>query len=156
MNKEERFITGLRSLFDKLVWLNKIKMEDALKGYTPSEIHCIEYIGRNADANVTRLAESFFMTNGAISKIAKKLIKKGTIISYRKPDNKKEIYFCLTPQGNELFKVHETLHDEFYERDKAVFGQVTGEEFDGMLNLIEKYNKHLDAEIKKQSVNNKE
>ena len=35
------------------------------------------------------------MTRGAISKITKKLIKKGIIESYQKPDNKKEIYFRL-------------------------------------------------------------
>ena len=34
------------------------------------------------------------MTSGAISKIAKKLIKKGIIESCQKPDNKKEIYFA--------------------------------------------------------------
>ncbi len=150
MNKEDQVIAGFRDLFNKLVWLNKDKMEDKLKGYKPSEVHCIEYIEKNEDPNVTKLAESLYMTSGAISKITKKLITKGIIESYQKPDNKKEIYFRLTEQGKIIFNIHEELHKEFQERDKAVFEQVTEEQFDSMLGFIEKYSRHLDAEIKKQ------
>jgi len=152
MNKKEQVILGFRDLFNKMVWLNKIKMEDCLKGYKPSEVHCIEYIGRNADSNVTKLAESFYMTRSAISKITKKLIEKGFIESYQKPDNKKEIYFRLTEQGKIIDTIHEELHNEFQERDKAVFDQVTGEQYDSMLSFIEKYSRHLDVEIKKQGI----
>ncbi|MDA8229645.1 MAG: MarR family transcriptional regulator [Desulfitobacterium hafniense] len=152
MNKEELVIAGFRDLFNKLVWLNKSKMEDSLMGYKSSEVHCIEYIGRNVDSNGTKLVESFYMTSGAISKITKKLIKKGIIESYQKPDNKKEIYFRLTPQGKAIYKIHEELHKEFQERDKAVFEQVTEEQFDSMLSFVEKYSRHLDAEIKKLGI----
>ncbi|MDR3586193.1 MAG: MarR family transcriptional regulator [Desulfosporosinus sp.] len=152
MNKEEQVILGFRDLLNKIVSLNKPKMKDSLKDHKSSEVHCIEYIGRNVDSNVTKLAESFYVTRGAISKLTKKLIKKGIIESYQKPDNKKEIYFRLTPQGKVINKVHEELHKEFQERDKAVFEQVTEEQFDIMLNFVEKYSRHLDAEIKKQGV----
>ena len=150
MNKEDQILTGVRDLYNKMVWLNKDKMEESLKGYTSSEVHCIEYIEKNVDSNVTKLAESFFMTRGAISKLTKKLIEKGLIESYQKSDNKKEIYFRLTEQGKVIYKIHEDLHKEFQERDKAVFAQITEEQFDSMLSFVEKYSSHLDAEIKKQ------
>jgi len=152
MNKDEQVIMGLRELFNKMAWLNKFKMEDSLKGYKSSEVHYIECIGRNVDSNVTKLAESLYMTRGAISKMTKKLIEKGIIESYQKLDNKKEIYFRLTEQGKVINKVHEELHKEFQERDKAVFEQVTEEQFDSMLSFVEKYSNHLDAEIKKLGV----
>lgn len=152
MSKEEQLITGFRDLYNKMVFLNKFKMEDSLKGYKSSEVHCIESIGRNADSNVTKLAESFYMTRGAISKITKKLMQKGIIESYQKPDNKKEIYFKLTEQGQSIYKIHEELHKEFKERDKAVFEPVTEEQFDIMLRFMERYRRHLDAEIKKQGL----
>ena len=104
MNREEQVITGFRGLLNKIVRLNKFQMEDSLKGYKPSEVHCIEYIGKNTDPNVTKLAEAFYITNGAISKMAKKLIKKDLIESYQKPDNKKEIYFRLTEHGKKSMK----------------------------------------------------
>ncbi|HEX9062913.1 MAG TPA: MarR family transcriptional regulator [Clostridia bacterium] len=152
MNKEEQVIMGFRDLYNKMVFLNKFKMEDSLKDYKASEVHCIEYIGRNVDSNVTKLAESFYMTRGAMSKITKKLIKKGIIESYQKPDNKKEIYFRLTKQGREIYKIHEDLHKEFQERDKAIFEQVTEEQYDIMLSFVESYGRHLDAEIEKQGI----
>ncbi|HDR7846425.1 TPA: MarR family transcriptional regulator [Bacillus toyonensis] len=152
MNKEEKIIVGFRDLYNKIVWLNKDKMEDSLKGYNSSEVHCIEYIEKNVDSNVTKLAESFYMTRGAISRITKKLIKKGLIENYQKSDNKKEIYFRLTEQGKVIYKIHEDLHKEFEERDKVVFDQVTEEEFDSILSFVEKYSRHLDTEIKKQGV----
>lgn len=152
MNKEDQVLSGFRDLFNKLVYLNKSKMEDSLKGYKPSEVHCIEYIGKNADSNVTKLAESFYMTRSAISKITKKLMDKGLIESYQKPDNKKEIYFRLTEQGEVINRIHEELHREFRERDKAVFEQVTEEQFDGMLRFVETYSRHLDDEIKKRGI----
>ncbi|KGK87513.1 MarR family transcriptional regulator [Clostridium sp. HMP27] len=152
MNKEEQIMMNFRELFNKMAWLNKFKMEETLKGYKPSEVHYIECIGRNADPNVTKLAESLYMTRGAISKMTKKLIEKGIIESYQKPDNKKEIYFRLTEKGQRIYKVHEDLHKEFQERDKSVFEQVTEEQFDSMLRFVEQYSKHLDQEIKKLGI----
>lgn len=149
MNKEEQVISGFRDLFNKMAWLNKSKMEDRLKGYKPSEVHCIEYIAKNKDCNVTKLADSFYMTRGAISKLTKKLIEKGLIESYQKQDNKKEIYFRLTEEGKSVNKIHDDLHNEFQERDKAVFEDVTEEQFNDMISFVEKYRSHLDKEIKK-------
>ena len=152
MSKEEQVIMSFRELLNKMSALNKVKMKDSFKDYKSSEVHCIEYIGENVDSNVTKLAESFYVTRGAISKLTKKLIKKGIIESYQKQDNKKEIYFRLTEQGKEINKVHEKLHKEFQDRDKTVFDQITEEQFDIMLSFAEKYSRHLDVEIKKQGL----
>ncbi|EEK50703.1 transcriptional regulator [Bacillus cereus ATCC 10876] len=127
-------------------------MEEGLKGFKSSEVHCIEYIENNADSNVTQLAEAFYVTRGAISRMTKKLIQKGLVESYQKSENKKEIYFRLTEQGKEIYKIHEDLHKEFQERDKAVFEQVTEEEFNSIISFVEKYSRHLDVEIKKQGI----
>ncbi|MED0874872.1 MarR family transcriptional regulator [Bacillus mobilis] len=152
MNKEEQVMNGFRELYNKLVWLNKDKMEEGLKGFKSSEVHCIEYIENNADSNVTQLAEAFYVTRGAISRMTKKLIQKGLIESYQKSENKKEIYFRLTEQGKEIYKIHEDLHNEFQKRDKAVFEEITEKEFDSIISFVEKYSNHLDAEIKKQGI----
>jgi len=152
MNKEEQVMMELREVFNKMAWLNKLKMEDSLKEYKSSEVHYIECIGRNVDSNVTKLADTLYMTRGAISKMTKKLIEKGIIESYQKPDNKKEIYFRLTEEGKRIYKVHEKLHKEFQERDKVVFEHITEEQFDSMLKFMEKYSSHLDEEIKKLGI----
>ena len=155
MNKETQLLKGFADIYNKTVWLNKIKMEVALKECKPSEVHCIEYIGKNIDSNVTKLADDFYMTRGAISKLTKKLIEKGYIKSYQKTENKKEIYFKLTKQGEQIYKTHEDLHKEFSDRDKPVFKQITNEQFNSMITFVDAYNKHLDIEMKKQNLNNK-
>ena len=147
MNKEEQVIMSLRNMLSKMDLLNNFKMKDSLKSYKAFEAHCIGYIGKNADSNVTKLAESFYVTRGAISRMSKKLIKKGIVESYQKPTNKKEIYFRLTEQGKAINKIHEEMHKEFHERDKAIFEQMTKEQFDSILTFAEKYSKHLDVEI---------
>ncbi|MFV0432292.1 MAG: MarR family winged helix-turn-helix transcriptional regulator [Alphaproteobacteria bacterium] len=150
MNKEEQLLSNLRDVYHKLSWLNKLKMDVALKGYKSSEVHCIEFIGKNTDTNVTKLAKAFYMTRGAMSKATKKLIQKKLIESYQEVDNKKEIYFKLTPKGKEIFDIHEKLHNEFKQRDRAIFAQITQEQFDEIIGLTNKYSQHLDAEINKQ------
>jgi Transcriptional regulators len=152
MNIDEQVISDFRDLYNKMSFLNRIKMEESLKGFKPSEVHCIESIGRNPDSNVTKLAETFYMTRGAISKLTKKLIEKGVIESYQRPDNKKEIYFRLTEQGKAIYETHEKMHNEYRERDKAIFEQVTEEQIQIMLGFMEKYSRHLDMEIKKMNI----
>lgn len=79
-------------------------MEKCLKGYKPSEIHFIEYIAKNVDCNVTKLAESFYMTRGAISKLSKKLMEKGLIESYQKQDNKRKSILDLLKKERQLIR----------------------------------------------------
>ena len=154
MDKNDKLLRGFADIYNKTVWLNKIKMEKELKECTPSEVHCIEAIGNDADSNVTKLAESFFMTRGAISKLAKKLMNKGYIESYQKSDNRKEIYFKLTNQGQRIYQTHAELHKEFSIRDQPIFNQLTAKQMDTMINFVDDYNKHLDEEMKKQNLDN--
>lgn len=63
-------------------------------------MHCIEYIGKNEDSNVTNLANDFYITRAAISKLTKKLIE-----SCQKPENKKEIYYKFTENGWKIFHI---------------------------------------------------
>lgn len=155
MSKEEQTMMGLWDIFKKKMWLDSFKMKDKLKCYNPSEIHCIAYIGEDEDSNVTKLAESFNMTRGGISKLTKKLIKKGLIESYQKSNNNKEVYFKLTEQGRVVYNIHEKMHREFKDRDQPFFEQVTEEQFDVIIDFAKKYNMHLDAEIKKLGVDMK-
>ena len=91
MNKVKELNYLMRRVQDRIIWLNKPKMEKELEGYTPSEVHCIEAIKNIQDPNVKKISDEMFMTRGAISKLTKKLIKKNAIESYRKSENKKEI-----------------------------------------------------------------
>lgn len=152
MNKREEVLEGFSEVFNKRAWLDKVKMEKALAGYAVSEVHCIEFIGKHEDPNVTKMAESMYMTRGAISKLTKKMLQKKYIESYQKADNKKEIYFKLTEEGQKVFDIHEQLHQEFEDRDEVVFEPITDDQYDAFLTFLVRYNQHLDSEIKKQGI----
>lgn len=153
MNKEEKLITEMRSLYQKIVWLNKPQMQKELKGYTATEVHCVQAIQEIDNPNVQKLSRELYMTRGAISKLMKKLLAKELIESYQREDNKKEIYYKLTSKGYEVFTIHERLHAQFQERDRQVFDNIKDEQYDAMLSFIEQYSAHLDKEIKQQSHN---
>jgi DNA-binding MarR family transcriptional regulator len=74
-----------------------------------SEIHTIEVIGKNENTNAGQIASLLGVTNGAVTQIADKLIKKGLIYKYYLPNNKKEVYYKLT----ELGRIADTSHSEF-------------------------------------------
>lgn len=148
MNKEEVLSDEFRRLFDKIAWLNKQEMEKIFKGYTSTEIHCLEKL-YDENLNVTELACSLYMTKGAISKLTKKMLRKEIILSYQKKDNQKEVYFKLTKKGKILAEKHEFLHNKYLKRDKVVFDTLTNKQFQDILSFISKYNKHIEQEILK-------
>lgn len=148
MTNQEQLITITRSLFNKYEWLNRLEMEEKLHDYTPSEVHCIEYIEKLDQPNVTKLANALYMTRGAISKLTNKLMAKKLIESYRKPTNKKEIFFKLTKQGKDVFDIHEALHQKFQKRDQVVFDQLTETQLTTLVTFIKIYDEHINKEIK--------
>ncbi|MET3210311.1 UNVERIFIED_CONTAM: DNA-binding MarR family transcriptional regulator [Paenibacillus sp. PvR008] len=75
-----------------------------------TDIHVIDCIGRHEPINVTTLADRIELSKGTVSKVSTKLLKEGWIRRTQLNDNKKEIYFRLTPLGKKLFLVHERLH----------------------------------------------
>lgn len=155
MKTQEKILGSLWNMFNKLIWINEYDMKKSLESYKPSEIHCIEYIGKNEDANVTKLSKDFNMTRGAISKLTKKLITKGLIESYQKPENKKEIYYKLTKNGEEVFDVHKKLHIKFIDRDKEIFEKFSSEELETIIKFAEQYDLHLKSKIEELGIGSK-
>ncbi|SJZ86688.1 transcriptional regulator, MarR family [Pilibacter termitis] len=150
MDKEEIILNKTREVLNKMGWLNKYKMEQMLSDYQSSEVHTIECISKGEFVNVTKIAQSLYMTRSAASKIAKKLLDKKLIERYQRTENKKEVYFRLTEKGREVNEIHENLHKEFLARDKVVFDEITEEQLAGFLAFIQRYSKHLDEEIKRE------
>ncbi|EOT43688.1 MarR family transcriptional regulator [Enterococcus dispar] len=143
MKRQQLLMSQLMDLTNELVWLNRPQMEQALQGYKLNEIDLIEKIGLIPNPNVTKLAAATYMTRGAISKLAKKLTAKDLIESYQLPANKKEIYFRLTSQGEQINQIHQKLHQSFANRDQEVFTNMTDEEFDTIFRFIGRYREHL-------------
>ena len=152
MDKGKEVLMQFWELFQKKILLESYIQKSKLKGYSPSEIHCIEYVGSNPDSNVTKLADAFRMTTGGVTKLTKKLVGKNILETYKNSDNRKEIYFRLTPKGQELYRIHEKLNEEFDKRDSRIFQQITAEEYDCLLHFANIYISHLDTELQKAGI----
>ncbi|GFH42906.1 MarR family transcriptional regulator [Lactococcus hodotermopsidis] len=148
MEKSQEIMSGIGDINNKMLLFRKPIMARAMAGFSLSEISYIEYVGKHANANVTRLASALYMTRGAISKMTRKLQKKGIIESFQKPENKKEIYFTLTDEGRRIDAIHRRLHADFIEADKTVFAAFSEEELAVVARFVAKYNDHLDAELR--------
>ncbi|MCR8643244.1 MarR family transcriptional regulator [Paenibacillus sp. N1-5-1-14] len=77
-----------------------------------TEVHVISCIGNNEPINITMIADKMDLSKASISKISVKLQEEGFIRKSQLNDNKKEIYFRLTPKGKKLFMLHEDLHQK--------------------------------------------
>ncbi|CAI9396764.1 MULTISPECIES: MarR family transcriptional regulator [Bacillaceae] len=143
MDKRQQLMSELMDLCNEIIWLNKPELESALNGYTLNEIELIENIALIPNANVTKLAAASYMTRGAISKLTKKLLAKNIIESYQNAENKKEIYFRLTANGQKINNIHQELHGLFLKRDNEVFKNMTDDEFDTIFRFIGRYRYHL-------------
>lgn len=148
--------TTLSTLLNTFELINnalKDHAEPVLSGYTITEMHCIECIGKIENPNVTKISQSLNMTRGGISKMLKKLIGKGTVITYTRDENKKEVYYTLTDLGQAVFHAHEKIHQEWNSKDMEFFKQFEEKEIKFALNFIQKYSEHLKkaiADLKKE------
>ena len=77
-----------------------------------SEVHLIVAIYNHKDANTSELSQVLGITNGAITQVSDKLSKKGLIERYRLKENKKDTYFRLTKQGEQVYLGHEIHHNK--------------------------------------------
>ncbi|MDO4536054.1 MAG: MarR family transcriptional regulator [Clostridium perfringens] len=137
----------LAELYNKQDILTELASVDVLKGYGYSDIHCIDVIGKLENPNVTKISKELNMTRGAISKITKKQIASGLILSYTLQDNKKEIYFKLTDKGNELFYEHEKRHKKWEKRQEVFLEKQSEETLKKVSEFLEDFNNYLKEEI---------
>jgi DNA-binding MarR family transcriptional regulator len=121
--------------------------EDFFLGIGLAEMHCIHWIGMLNDPNVTKIADQMQMTRGAISKIARKLLSKDLIASYKKPTNNKEIYYQLTENGRRLFDEHKKCHTQVRQEKLTLLQSFSEAEQDSILRFLNAINGQLDRKL---------
>ncbi|MCT4543951.1 MAG: MarR family transcriptional regulator [Vallitalea sp.] len=107
-----------------------------------SEIHFIDAIGENT-INASQLSAKLDITNGAVTQVAEKLIKKKLIEKYKIESNKKEVYLKLTDSGKIAYKNHKLFHKELNDKIISYLETLTKEQISGILGLIDVAEKHL-------------
>lgn len=83
-----------------------------LGSMTTLKIHVLDTIGLFQPVNGSTISKHMDVPKGTVSKITRRLVTNELILTEFLPDNKKEILFRLTPSGQELFELHQTLHQK--------------------------------------------
>ncbi len=149
MITQKEFDSLIKSLLSVAEELDvEIKNTDGtLRNFTVNEMHCIDYIGKLEDPNVTKLANALNLTRGGVSRLIKRLIAQSAITTYTSDSNKKEIYYSLTPLGKKVFVAHEQLHSACHKYDSQFFTQFSAKEQSVAVRFIQKYIEHTQKHI---------
>ncbi|KAA6451878.1 MarR family transcriptional regulator [Bacillus swezeyi] len=113
-------------MYVKLLHLNEQKADTDLKALLKqadeadvkglpgnmTTIHVISCIGHSEPINNTGIAKKMNLSKANITKISSRLLKEGLIKRFQLTDNRKEVYFRLTPSGKQVFELHEKLHQK--------------------------------------------
>jgi DNA-binding MarR family transcriptional regulator len=121
--------------------------EDIFDGINLAEVHCLDWIGTLDHANVTKIANEMGMTRGAISKINKKLLGKGLIESYQRPENNKEIYYQLTKDGQYVYDEHKKCHKKAKQEKLSLLELYSEKEQAIILRFLNDINYLLDNKL---------
>ena len=145
MDRGEQLMDALWEMMNKKRALDQNELKALAEDLNPTELRCVEYVGRHTGVNATRLAEAFSMTTGAASKLTKRLLARDLVTRYQKLENRKEVYFRLTEAGEGLYLALTDLREKLTARDEAIFATLTDDQYQGILRFARQYSDHLDA-----------
>ena len=152
-NKRDNIDTELIALFkefyDKQEMVEKKAQAPFIREYSYTELHTIDEIGKNELPNVSMVASNLHLTRGAVSKITKRLLKKGDIERFQLDTNKKEVYFRLTDQGEKIFDAHKESHSAWENSDLDFFENMKKADKEKLHSFLTKYLNHLDNRLAK-------
>jgi Transcriptional regulators len=81
-----------------------------LRETTTVMLHVIDAIGQMQPVNGIAISKHVGIPRGSISKMTRRLVEQEMISSESLPDNKKEVWFSLTPLGQSIYDIHKRLH----------------------------------------------
>jgi DNA-binding MarR family transcriptional regulator len=112
-----------------------------------SEVHLLEAIKFCNGANAGEIARYLGITNGAVSQVAKKLMDKALIETFQVEDNRKEVFFRLTPLGNKACAGHQRHHKKINASLNKYIEQLNEKDYKAILGFFDMMIKgHADNE----------
>lgn len=101
-------------------------------------LHTLDIIWKKGPLNGVAIAEELNVTKGAISKVTAKLLDYGFIRKEKRPDNKKEIYFSTTQDGELVAECHQAMHTEMDRQGMALMNVYTADDLNLIADFLEK------------------
>ncbi|ACT00416.1 MarR family transcriptional regulator [Paenibacillus sp. JDR-2] len=99
-----------------------------LKESTIIMLHVVDAIGEMQPVNGIAISKHFGIPRGSISKLTRRLLEQEVIQSESLPDNKKEVWFTLTPLGQRIYDIHNRLHAHIGQNVRKFLGKYNVEQ----------------------------
>jgi DNA-binding MarR family transcriptional regulator len=117
-----------------------LKKELLLQALSFQEIHTIEIIGNLGEVTMGELAGAAKVTQGTMSVMVKKLVKKGLVERNGSPEDLRVVKVRLTEKGRSAYQEHREMHRK---ATREWLSLVSEEEQDIMLMVLKKINRFL-------------
>ncbi len=146
-NQAENFSQRLSSILTE-TYQNIMRVEeraltrDRRLNLNISELHLIEYVGRQGDrgAAISQIARRMDVTRPTATITVNKLVEKGYVEKRDCPDDGRVVRVFLTREGKKIDRFHQYFHRKMV---REVSGNFTDEERRYLLAGIEKLNRYL-------------
>jgi DNA-binding MarR family transcriptional regulator len=127
---------SLVHMAENLPLFEELSFKDSLlKDITMTEVHTITLIGKLGAPKMSELAESAHVTQGTMTGMVNKLVKKEYVKRMRGAADRRVVRVELTTRGRKIDKLHEEHHMSLVEK---ISGALTRAEQREMVRLMKK------------------
>ncbi|APO47792.1 MarR family transcriptional regulator [Paenibacillus xylanexedens] len=88
------------------------EIQELVQEMTVTMLHVLDAIGTLEPVNGITISKQFGFSKGTVSKITKRLVQKNFILPEYLPDNKKEVLFRMTELGQDIYRLHQAMHQQ--------------------------------------------
>ncbi|QQE75752.1 MarR family transcriptional regulator [Brevibacillus composti] len=138
LSEYRKIVNALHDEFQEYL-LNYSKRAKKLDEYnlTVQQENMLLFIMRNQRTTVNEIAANFSITKSAVSQVLSHLESKGFIRRESNPNDRRESFILLGPEGKKYAELIEETDEAFV---KKYFSQVEMEELEQMLRTMKKIN----------------
>ncbi|GGP16310.1 MarR family transcriptional regulator [Oceanobacillus neutriphilus] len=118
-------------------------------GYTENklsltQLHIMALINEYPNAsNNTFLSKELSISKPAITKAINSLIEEGMVLSKKKENDQKAVYYTLTNSGQQLAAVHDRMHQIAEDRYIQLLDQFSDDELELIIKFLEAWSNQL-------------
>lgn len=106
--------------------------------------HILDLLSDNSELTGIRIAQKLGVTRGGVTRAARKMKNEGLIDAVQHKDNKKNIYYRITKNGQHLVEWHTKMYVELYQRlERKIENEFTTEELDTIIRFLTEIKGHI-------------
>ncbi len=148
----EDILKSLWDIFNKKRLIEFKLIKQLMPSYKSTEMYVIDILGEQGDKNIKSIARLLYLTDGAVSKLAKRMASRGIVRCYNRPGNNKDVYLALTEDGKSDFERHCKMKRALNDDLKIVMTDDERYETNKVLKMLQDYNAKLNRQMEKFEV----